>query len=137
MSDNNKIESLLRIAQKKEEEKLNINLKHMEAGVVFVDWKTAYIDDTVTIGSGTIIEPGVILKGKTVIGNDCIIGFNTKIVDSIIGDGVDIQSSVILISKVGNRTKIGPFAYLRPNSRIGDDAKVGDFVEIKNSSLGN
>ena len=60
---------------------------------------------------------------------------NTRIKDSIIGNGTSIQSSVILESKVGNETSVGPFAYLRPNSEIGSHCKVGDFVEIKNSRL--
>ena len=62
-------------------------------------------------------------------------GQNTRIKDSIIGNGTSIQSSVILESKVGNETSVGPFAYLRPNSEVGSHCKVGDFVEIKNSRL--
>ena len=69
------------------------------------------------------------------IGENCTIGQNTRIKDSIIGNGTSIQSSVILESKVGNETSVGPFAYLRPNSEIGSHCKVGDFVEIKNSRL--
>ncbi|MDD2215162.1 MAG: UDP-N-acetylglucosamine diphosphorylase [Eubacteriales bacterium] len=138
MNDNkSKIENLIKVAQEKEEARLIINMKHMENGVTFIDWKAAYIDETVVIGSGTVIEPGVILQGKAIIGQDCIIGHNTRIVDSIIGNKVDIQSSVILESQVGSRSKVGPFAYIRPNSRIGEDAKVGDFVEVKNSAIGN
>ena len=71
------------------------------------------------------------------IGKDCVIGQNSKIKDSKIGDGTDIMSSVITESAVGERTHIGPFAYLRPGSKIGNDCKVGDFVEIKNSSFGD
>lgn len=138
MGDNNTdIESLLKAERVKEEKRLQINLTHMKAGVTFFDWKTAYIDETVIIGSGTNIGPGVILTGNTVIGSNCIIGQNTRIENSTIADEVNIQSSVILESRVGSRTKIGPFAYLRPNSNIGEDAKVGDFVEVKNSTLAN
>jgi bifunctional UDP-N-acetylglucosamine pyrophosphorylase / glucosamine-1-phosphate N-acetyltransferase len=131
------IEQLLSEEKEKERAKLNINLKHIEAGVTFIDWNTAYIDESVVIGAGTTIGPGVILSGNTVIGCNCVIGHNTKIVNSIIADEVDIQASIILESRVGNRTKIGPFAYIRPNSQIGDDAKVGDFVEVKNSTMAN
>lgn len=131
------IEQLLEQEQKKEKARLQIMLKHIAAGVKFVDWKNAYIDESVEIGSGTIIWPGVILCGKTSVGKDCIIGHNTRIVDSSIADGVEIQSSEILESTVGSFTKIGPFAFLRPNSRIGEHAKVGDFVEVKNSTMGN
>ena len=131
------MEEIIKIAEEKEAARLAINLKHMQAGVLFVDYKAAYIDESVVIGSGTVIEPGVILQGTTVIGTDCMIGHNSKIKDSTIENEVEIQSSEIKESKIGSRSKIGPFAYLRPGSTIGEDAKVGDFVEVKNSTLGN
>lgn len=133
----NEREALLQSAAKAEEERLGIVMKHMAAGVLFTDWKTVYIDKQVKIGKGSLIEPGVMLAGQTVIGEDCVIGFNSKIKDSIIGDQVDIQCSVILESKVGRNAHVGPFAYLRPHSDIGEGAKVGDFVEVKNSRIGN
>ncbi len=120
-----------------ERKRYEINLKHLSSGVRFIDLKAAYIDETVKIGKGTVIYPGVILEGNTVIGENCVIGQNTRAVDSVIGNGAEVQSSVILKSKVGNDTKVGPFAYLRPDSTIGNGARVGDFVEIKNSSLGD
>ncbi len=120
-----------------ERKRYEINLKHLSNGVKFIDLKAAYIDESVTIGKGTIIYPGVILEGNTAIGENCMIGQNSRIVDSRIGEGNEVQSSVILKSKVGNHTTIGPFAYLRPNSTLGDHVKVGDFVEVKNSSIGN
>ena len=123
--------------KKTEEKRLAVNIAHLERGVRFIDINTAYIDEEAVIGSGTVIYPCVVIEGKTVIGKDCIIGQNTKIKDSEIGDGTDITSSVITESKVGARTHIGPFAYLRPGSTIGNDCKVGDFVEIKNSSFGD
>lgn len=123
--------------KKTEEKRLAVNIAHLERGVRFIDINTAYIDEEAVIGSGTVIYPCVVIEGKTVIGKDCIIGQNTKIRDSEIGDGTDITSSVITESKVGARTHVGPFAYLRPGSTIGNDCKVGDFVEIKNSSFGD
>lgn len=120
-----------------ERKRHEINLKHLSNGVRFIDLTAAYIDEAVEIGKGTIIYPGVILEGKTVVGENCVIGQNTRAVDSVIGNGTEVQSSVILESKVGNDTKVGPFAYIRPNSAIGNGARVGDFVEIKNSSLGD
>ncbi|HCU07395.1 MAG TPA: UDP-N-acetylglucosamine diphosphorylase [Clostridiales bacterium] len=119
------------------EQRLIILLEHVHNGVAFVDPESTYIDDAVTIGQGTIVYPGVILSGKTVVGQDCTIGANTRIVDSIIGNGVEIQASHIVESQIGNECKIGPFAYLRPDSRIGDNVKIGDFVEIKNSVIGD
>lgn len=123
--------------EEQERKRYEINRKHLSDGVKFIDIKAAYIDETVIIGTGTIIYPGVILEGNSVIGENCIIGHNTRVVDSQIGNATEIQNSVILESKVGNNTKVGPFAYLRPNSSLGDHVKVGDFVEVKNSSMGN
>lgn len=120
-----------------EKKRLEINLKHMENGVRFVDLRAAYIDETVQIGTGTIIYPCVVLEGNVTIGENCIIGQNSRIVDSEIGNGTEVQSSVILESIVGNDTSVGPFAYIRPGSKIGSECKVGDFVEVKNSTMGD
>lgn len=118
-----------------EKNRLQINLKHMENGVRFIDIRAAYIDETVKIGTGTVIYPCVVLEGNVTIGENCIIGQNSRIVDSVIGNGTEIQSSVILESSIGDQTSVGPFAYIRPGSRIGNECKVGDFVEIKNSKM--
>lgn len=120
-----------------EEKRLQINLRHLENGVNFIDLHAAYIGEDVEIGEGTTIYPCVVLEGRTVIGRNCLIGQNSRIVDSTIGDDTDVQSSVIIESTVGERTHVGPFAYMRPNSRVGSDCKVGDFVEVKNSSMGD
>ena len=118
-----------------EKERIERNLRYMEEGVNFIDIRMAYIDEGVKIGSGTTIYPCAVIEGDVTIGENCTIGQNTRIKDSVIGDSVTIQSSVILESKVGNNTNIGPFAYLRPGSDVGSGCKVGDFVEIKNSTL--
>ncbi len=118
-----------------EARRIERNLEYLDAGVVFIDLKAVYIDEEVRIGKGTVIYPCVVLEGDVEIGENCTIGQNTRIKDSIIGNGTSIQSSVILESKVGNETSVGPFAYLRPNSEVGSHCKVGDFVEIKNSRL--
>ena len=118
-----------------EARRIERNLEYLDAGVVFIDLKAVYIDEGVRIGKGTVIYPCVVLEGDVEIGENCTIGQNTRIKDSIIGNGTSIQSSDILESKVGNETSVGPFAYLRPNSEVGSHCKVGDFVEIKNSRL--
>lgn len=104
-------------------------------GVIFVDERAVWIDDTVKIGKGTVIEPNVYLKGDTVIGENVVIGFCTEIVNSKIGDNVDIKHSVITDSEIGEGTTVGPFAYVRPNCKVGKKVKIGDFVEIKNSNI--
>lgn len=115
--------------------RLEVNFGHAAAGVVFTDIETAYIDESVKIGAGTKIGPNVELVGETVIGRDCKILQGTRIENSTVGDETKVDHSVVLDSKIGNNTAVGPFAYLRPNSIIGDDVKVGDFVEIKNSNI--
>ena len=120
-----------------EAKRVEINLRHLENGVDFVDLYTAYIEEDVEIGRGTVIGPCVTLKGNTVIGENCVIGQNSRVENCRIADGAEIQSSVLLDSSVGEGTKVGPFAYVRPGSRVGANCKVGDFVEIKNSSFGD
>lgn len=107
------------------------------SGVVILSPESTYIEDTVKIGEGTIIYPNNIIEGNTRIGKNAILGPNNRIVDCEIGDNVNIQFSVLTESKVGDETRVGPFAYLRPNSVIGKGAKIGDFVEIKNSNIGD
>jgi len=123
--------------EKKRAERLSVIEKHVNNGVRFVDEFQAYIDDSVIIGKGTLIGPCVTLEGDTVIGENCFIGQNSVISNSKIDDNVEIKSSVITDSSVGSGTKVGPFAYLRPNSHVGKDCKVGDFVEVKNSTMGD
>lgn len=114
-----------------------INNKHLENGITIIDPNTTYIGIDVEIGQDTIIYPGNVLEGNTTVGKNCILYPNSRINNSIIGENVEIQSSVILESKVGNSTTVGPFAYIRPQSVIGNNVRVGDFVEIKKSTIGN
>ena len=109
--------------------------KYKSTGVIFIDENSVYIDESVEIGNGTLIEPNVMLRGNTVIGENVTIGFCSDITNSIINDGVTIKHSVIVDSEIGKDTTVGPFAYLRPNSKIGEKVKIGDFVEIKNSTI--
>ncbi len=111
--------------------------KHIEAGVDIFDIDNVYIDEDVRIGKGTVIGPCVRLEGSTVVGKNCKIEQNSRIVNATIGDDVSIDNSVILDSSVGSNTSVGPFAYIRPGSTIGEACKVGDFVEVKNASMGN
>lgn len=91
----------------------------------------------VTVGMDTVIYPGTILEGETEIGEACVIGSNTRLKNAKVGDRTEIQSSVVLDSKIGSDTSVGPFAYIRPGSVIGSGNKVGDFVEVKNATIGN
>lgn len=114
-----------------------INEQHMRNGVTIIDPASTYIHTEVQIGRDTIIQPGVVLEGKSTIGEDCIIGPNSRIVNSVIGNLTTIQNSVVTDSEIGDETAIGPFAHVRPNSKIGSHVKLGNFVEIKKSVLGD
>ena len=111
--------------------------KHLDAGVEILDTNNCYIDPRVVIGAGTVLLPGTILRGNTVIGESCVIGPNTMLTDCTVGDETEVNASQATQSRIGSHTNVGPFAYMRPNSVVGDHVKVGDFVEIKNSVIGN
>jgi len=111
--------------------------KLMLEGVTIIDPDSTYIEASVTVEKDVTIYPGCILEGNTVIQEDSVIGPYTRIKDGKIDRGVKIQNSVVLESSIGEGTSIGPFAYLRPGNKIGKHAKVGDFVEMKNSTFGD
>lgn len=129
------INSKLQLAEATKVMKKRINEQHMINGVTIEDPNNTYIGKDVVIKPDTVILPGTVIEGKTEIGTDCIIGPNSRITNSIIKDCVTIQASVLLSAEVDNYTTVGPFAYLRPNSKIGEHVKIGDFVEIKNSTI--
>ena len=110
---------------------------HIRAGVRVMDPAAVYIDPRVAIGRGTVLLPGTILRGETRIGSGCTIGPNAMVRDCVIGDETEVNASQVNESTIGCRTHVGPFAYVRPGCTIGDDIKVGDFVEVKNSTLGD
>lgn len=110
---------------------------HLDNGVTILNPDATYIDLDVKIENDVILHPNIFLYGNTLIQEDCEIFPNTKIVNSVIGKNTKIESSVIYGSRVGKNTTIGPFAYLRLNSFVGDDVKIGDFVELKNCNIGN
>ena len=114
-----------------------IKENHMRNGVTILDPQQVYIEEQVEIGRDTILYPGVMLKGRTKIGADCVLMGSSRVEDSILADGVELQNSVVVQSEIGNGTTVGPFAYLRPGSKIGSGCKVGDFVEVKNSNVGD
>jgi len=114
-----------------------INRNHMDNGVIIMDPRSTYIKCDVIIGQDTVVYPGNIIEGTTVVGENCVLYSNNRITNSIIGDDVTVENSVVLNSKIGNNTTVGPFAYIRPETTIGDNARIGDFVEIKKSSIGD
>lgn len=114
-----------------------INEEHMLSGVSFIDPSTVYIDHGVKIGADTLIYPNVHISGATSIGSGSVIEEGVKIKDSKIGSEAVVKShSVIESSVLDNDVQAGPFARLRPGSRLKKGARVGNFVEVKNSVLG-
>ena len=114
-----------------------INREHMLNGVTLLDPANTYIDYDVTIGRDTVVYPNNVLEAGTSIGEGCTLFPGSRISRSRIGNNAEIQSSVIIDTVIGDSAHIGPFAYTRPGSHIGSNVKIGDFVEIKNSSIGD
>lgn len=109
--------------------------KHMDNGVEIIDEDSTWIHYAVEIGMDTVILPGTTLMGNTVIGEDCIIGENTRLDCVQVGDGTVIDSSVAIGSIIGEDCRIGPFSHIRPNTVIKDHVTIGAYVEVKNSSI--
>ena len=117
--------------------KMSRNDALMASGVTIVDPATAYIGPDVSIGADTIIHPNVYLEGSTAIGSRCEIQCGARIINSTLEDNVFINSyCVIRDSHIERGADLGPFAHLRPQSRVGEDAHVGAFVELKKTRLG-
>ena len=110
--------------------------KIMGQGVTLIDPSSTFIDLKVRVGRDTVIHPFTILEGDCVVGEDCQLGPGTRLIDTVVGNGVTVQNSIALESSIADGCNIGPFAYLRPGSDLGPGVKVGDFVEIKKSSIG-
>lgn len=109
----------------------------MLSGVTVRDPESVYIDYGVRVGPDTVIEPFTFLRGKTVIGQGCVIGPGADITDSRIGDGSRIWFSVVEASEVGEHVQIGPFSHLRPGTTLAPDVLIGNFAELKNTSVGS
>ena len=109
---------------------------HMDNGVTLIDPSNTYISLDAKIGKDTIIYPGTNIQGKTIIGQNCVIGPNSNIISSTIGDNTIVELSKIDSSTIASNVKIGPFANIRPNSNISSNTKVGSFAETKNVNVG-
>jgi bifunctional UDP-N-acetylglucosamine pyrophosphorylase/glucosamine-1-phosphate N-acetyltransferase len=109
----------------------------MAAGVTIVDPASTFVGPDVSVGPDTVLHPNVYLEGKTTIGSGCEIQACVRLVDAIVEDGAVIQNfCVIEQSRIRAGAEVGPFARLRPNSDVGEHAKIGNFVELKKTTLG-
>lgn len=95
------------------------------------------LDESVVVGTNVTIEPFAVVKGNTVLQDGCVVGSFSYIEDSVVGQNTVVKSSRIVSSKVGANCTVGPNAHLRDNTVVGEGCRIGNFVEIKNSTLGN
>lgn len=114
-----------------------INCKWMEEGVTLEDPNTAYIGSQVILSKDVVIGTNVHLEGKTTIGKNTVICNNSTVENCVIGEGNCVRESIVMDSVIGNNCMIGPFAYIRPGSQLGNTVKVGDFVELKKTTVGD
>jgi bifunctional UDP-N-acetylglucosamine pyrophosphorylase/glucosamine-1-phosphate N-acetyltransferase len=113
------------------------NEELMAAGVTLIDPATTYIDPDVVVGADTVIHPGVVIQGQSRVGSACEIHAYVRIVDTEIADRVTVHNFCFMVgARVAEGASIGPFAHLRPETEVGQQAKIGNFVELKKTSLG-
>ncbi len=108
----------------------------MRGGVTMPDPSAVYVDAGVSVGRDTVILPGTHLRGATSIGEGCVIGPDVVMADSVVGDRCTVASAHVLEAVLADGAQAGPFAYLRPGTRLEAGARVGTYVELKNTTLG-
>jgi len=109
----------------------------MDAGVTVVDPATTYVHAGVVVGEDTVLHPGTSLEGETRVGRGCVLGPQARLVDASLEDGVTVLASTVTRSSVGEGTHIGPYSHLRPGCRIGRRVEIGNYAEIKNTTVGD
>jgi bifunctional UDP-N-acetylglucosamine pyrophosphorylase / glucosamine-1-phosphate N-acetyltransferase len=131
------INTRIQLAMAEKAMRRRINERLMLAGVTFLDPDRTLVDDSVNIGRDTILYPGVILEGKTQIGDACVIQTNVRLNDSILGSSVVVRDGcVVEEATMEDDVVVGPFVHLRPGSLLRRKAKVGNFVELKQTEIG-
>ncbi|MEV0273307.1 bifunctional UDP-N-acetylglucosamine diphosphorylase/glucosamine-1-phosphate N-acetyltransferase GlmU [Hamadaea sp. NPDC050747] len=113
-----------------------INDAHMRAGVTIVDPASTWIEPAVTIDPDAVIEPNTQLKGATSVATGAVVGPEVTLIDTVVGERAEVVKAHAVLAEIGPQAKVGPYAYLRPGTTLGVKSKVGTFVEVKNSSLG-
>ncbi len=113
-----------------------INAELMRSGVTVVDPATTYVDAGVKVGVDTVLHPITFLAGDTVVGRRCEIGPSTRLIDTRVADDASVTFSVTQEARIGRGADVGPFARLRPGTRLAAGVHVGSYVEIKASTIG-
>ena len=123
----------LAIARKEMNER--ICAQHMRDGVTIVDPNSTYLEPELRIGRDTVLYPNTTVGRLSEIGERCVIGPNSRLSNVKLGDEVTVRESTMFDSSAGNRTSIGPFAHIRNDTQLGEDVRIGNFVEVKSSRL--
>src|SRR5690606_33615867 len=108
----------------------------MLSGVTIVDPASVFVDVSVTFERDVVVHPGTQLLGATHLGEGCEVGPNSRLTDTRVGAGARVDNTVSLGAEVGEGASVGPFAYLRPGTRLGRKGKIGTYVETKNATIG-
>lgn len=130
------INSRLQLAQAEKILRRRKLVSLMDNGVSIMDPNSTFIDEQVEIGPDTVIYPFTWLEGNTVIGSGCFIGPNSRLQNTTVGNEANVHFTYAHDCKMGNGVNVGPYVHLRPNTVLSDGVKVGNFVEVKNSNIG-
>jgi len=131
------VNDLGELAEAEATARLRVIKKWAKEGVRFVDPNRVRVDDTVVLAAGVIVEEGAILTGDTVVEEGAKIGPNVSLKSARVGKNAEVKTgSFVEKSSIGEGAKVGPYAHLRPNSQVGAHAKIGNFVELKETTIG-
>lgn len=129
------INDRVELAHARKEMNERLCAQHMRDGVTIIDPDTTYLEPELAIGRDTVIYPNTTISRLSEIGPQSVIGPNTRLSHAIVGEKVTIRESVIVDSEIGKGTTVGPFAHIRSHAVLGDDVRIGNFVEVKNSTF--
>lgn len=129
------INDRVELAQARKEMNARLCAQHMRDGVTIVDPLTTYLEPELAIGIDTVIYPNTTIARLSKLGRSCVVGPNSRLSNAELGDRVAVRESVIVDSVVGSDVSVGPFAHLRGKTQVGNNAHIGNFVEIKKSKL--
>jgi bifunctional UDP-N-acetylglucosamine pyrophosphorylase/glucosamine-1-phosphate N-acetyltransferase len=129
------INDRVELAQARKEMNALLCAHHMREGVTIVDPQTTYLEPELEIGRDTVIYPNTTIARLSKLGEGCVIGPNTRLSHTVLGDRVTVRESAVIDSDLGSDVTVGPFAHLREETRLADGVHVGNFVEIKKTEL--
>jgi bifunctional UDP-N-acetylglucosamine pyrophosphorylase/glucosamine-1-phosphate N-acetyltransferase len=129
------INDRIELARARREMNARLCDRHMRDGVTVIDPETTYLEPDLTIGRDTVIYPNTTISRLTEIGDGCVIGPNSRLSNAKLGANVTVRESVVIDASIGDGTMVGPYAHVRGDSILGEDVRIGNFVEIKKSEL--